>query len=473
VWRGEWGGVHSLAVVNDGVTAALERRGLRVERALRAQNAHDIAAPGVAQQWPPRFEPPSAGPFVLYQPWEYGRVPARWVADIRELVDEVWVPSEATRRAYVDSGVSPDLVHVVPNGVDLDRFTPQGSRWPLPAAGTTFLFVGGTIPRKGVDVLLEAYRRAFGAGDDVLLVVKSFGAAGVYRGQTADGLLEELAADPSAPPLLVLADDVAAGELPALYRAADVLVQPYRGEGFCLPALEALACGVPVAVTAGGPTDEFVTDGCGWRIPSVAVTFPADAIASPHELAGDGVLLEPDVDALAHVLADAARPERRAAKARAARPQAERFAWERAAAAASARLDELRELTPVRHLPPADVAGRRRTLLACLADWDDRATWAPALGAYTAAFSPNDDVTLVLPATDPERAEALVVAELAERGIDPRSIPDVAIAATAGLGATSLELTADAVIACGPRRPTRARRVLECDAESVASAIAI
>ncbi len=45
-------------------------------------------------------------------------------------------------------------------------------------------------------------------------------------------------------------------------------MQPYRGEGFCLPALEAMACGIPVIVPEGGPTDDFVDDTVGWRVPA-------------------------------------------------------------------------------------------------------------------------------------------------------------------------------------------------------------
>ena len=56
----------------------------------------------------------------------------------------------------------------------------------------------------------------------------------------------------------------------ALYRSCDVLVHPYRGEGFAMPVLEAMASGLPVVVTAGGPTDEFCPDAAGWRIPQRA-----------------------------------------------------------------------------------------------------------------------------------------------------------------------------------------------------------
>src|SRR6185503_19278167 len=59
--------------------------------------------------------------------------------------------------------------------------------------------------------------------------------------------------------------------LPQLYYLADCYVTPYSGEGFNLPALEAAACGTPVICTAGGPTDDFVTDDFARRIDSQIV----------------------------------------------------------------------------------------------------------------------------------------------------------------------------------------------------------
>ena len=129
-------------------------------------------------------------------------------------------------------------------------------------------FVGKLIVSKGIDLLLEAYGRAFTSNDDVCLVLKSFGSRTFYRGQTADEAVRAFQAVPGSPELVLIDDDLAFDEIPALYRACDVLVQPYRGEGFCLPALEALACGLPVIVTDGGSTNDFVPAECGWRVPS-------------------------------------------------------------------------------------------------------------------------------------------------------------------------------------------------------------
>ena len=188
---------------------------------------------------------------------------------VRERVDRVWVPSAFVRDGYVAGGMPPGIVDVVPNGVDLERFAPDGGARDSRAragAACTFLFVGGTIWRKGIDVLLAAWARAFGPGDDVRLVVKDFGVDSSYKGQTAGDDVRALAARTDVAPVTYLTEDLPAAELPALYRAADVVVLPYRAEGFCLPALEAMACGVPVIHTAAGPTGEFCPPDAGWPL---------------------------------------------------------------------------------------------------------------------------------------------------------------------------------------------------------------
>jgi glycosyltransferase involved in cell wall biosynthesis len=449
--------------VNDGIAGALEVEGLAVERIAPRAAASPLPVVGVAQHWPPRFEAPSEGPFVLYQPWEVSRVPEAWLEPIRRRVDEVWTPSAAARQAYVDSGVAPELVHVMPNGVDLDRFAPGGAALELPTRkGTVFLFVGGRIHRKGIDLLFEAFSRAFTAVDDVCLAVKSFGAKTLYH-DTADLLVERFRARPDSPELVLLDDELPFDAIPALYRAAHVLVQPYRGEGFCLPALEALACGVPPIVTAGGPTDDFVTDLCGWRVASRPCPLPEGALPPDYALAGDGMLLEPELDELVAALREAADPAVRAAKAARARAHAEPFSWEAAGRVAARRLEALAGREPIRHAIPAAVPNRRRLLFAVLPDWERPETWAPPLVAYARAFAPGDEATLALPTPDEAAAVDLVTAELEAAGVDLSTLPDVALATAESGDTLGLELAADAVICAAGPRPTRARRVLASD----------
>ena len=133
---------------------------------------------------------------------------------------------------YIASGVEPERVAVIPNGVDLGTFRPQGPALELPHddGGMRFLFVGGLIWRKGPDVLLDAWREAFAGRDDVTLVVKDFGADSVYRGADR-GPIREYAASAELPRMQIIDDELSTDDLAALYRACDVLVHPYRGEG--------------------------------------------------------------------------------------------------------------------------------------------------------------------------------------------------------------------------------------------------
>jgi glycosyltransferase involved in cell wall biosynthesis len=218
--------------------------------------------------WPPDWTPPSHGAWVLIQPWEYGGLPDEWVEALAA-VDEVWCPSEYVRHCYISSGMPAERVRLVPNGVATDRFRPDGPRYPLASAkATKFLFVGGTIHRKGIDVLLQSYMDAFTDRDDVSLVIKSTGATTFYNATNQNDLIRELAARPGAPEIELIDAALAPDDVAALYRACDVLVHPYRGEGFALPVAEAMASALPVIVTGFGACLDFCDEHNAYLLPS-------------------------------------------------------------------------------------------------------------------------------------------------------------------------------------------------------------
>src|SRR5690606_26966799 len=126
-----------------------------------------------------------------------------------------------------------------------------------------------------------------------------------------------------------------------LYRACDAFVSPYRGEGFSLPTLEAMACSLPVIVTAGGATDDFVDEENGWLIPAEPRSLGSRI--DGHELTGEAFVLEPDVDALTELLHRAYDfPAEGAAKGRAGSLRARTlWTWHRATRKLLSRLDAL------------------------------------------------------------------------------------------------------------------------------------
>ena len=248
----------------------------------------------IRHKWPPDFAAPASGHWIMFQPWEFGRIPKAWVKPIQERVDEVWAYSFYVKQCYIDSGIDPDRVQVVPLGVDHDRFRPDAKPLKLDTDKTfRFLFVGGTIYRKGIDVLLKAYRRAYTKDDDVCLVLKGIGENTFYKGQSAGDLIRQMQDDLEAPEILYLTDELSDSDIAGLYTACDCLVHPYRGEGFGLPVAEAMACDLPVIVTRGGSTDDFCVE-------ETAYFVEADRrdIAFNEETAGQTWLFEPRVDSL-------------------------------------------------------------------------------------------------------------------------------------------------------------------------------
>jgi D-inositol-3-phosphate glycosyltransferase len=175
-------------------------------------------------------------------------------------VDRVVVNSQDQVRGLVRIGVPRAQLTVVPAGVDSVRFTPEGPAVERDPARPRILSVGKLVERKGYGDVIQALRYV----PDAEVVVVGGPPAG------------QLAADPGAKKLRALAErfhvsdrfrlvgSVPAGDMPAWYRSADIMVAaPWNDqyEQFDESALEAMACGVPVIGTSVGGLNETVVDG--------------------------------------------------------------------------------------------------------------------------------------------------------------------------------------------------------------------
>lgn len=406
LWDGSFFVHHSLALVNRELTLALLDTN-RFEVGIRhyesptfdpaaesrfAPLAARVAAhpsnPSVTvrHRWPADFTRPASGKLVLIQPWEFGSLPKSWVEGIAANVDEVWVPSHFVREEYLGSGVPGAKVVVVPNGVNTARFHTGVAACALPTTkGFKFLFVGGTIARKGIDVLLDAYVRAFTAADDVTLVIKDFGAKSFYAGQDASALIAAVKALPNAPEIVHLTEDLSEDGVASLYAACDALVHPYRGEGYGLPIAEAMACGKPTVVTNFGAALDFANASNSCLIPARKTILDQTHIGD-LELVDRAWWAEPDRDALAATLRHLVEnpDEARAIGARAAADIAANHTWQHAAAIAAERLERLANASTVHAAEPAgsyEAAKQEAIALARAANWLQAIEKIEGLGA--------------------------------------------------------------------------------------------
>jgi glycosyltransferase involved in cell wall biosynthesis len=267
------------AVLNYPVAHHRQRRRVRLEEIARE--------PGFESTWPD------------FDDWPAGH--EQRLDDEIGLADAILVGSTYAADSFVAEGVDRSKVRVVPYGVDLQTFRPGPASTPKP--GFQVIYAGQLTQRKGLAYLLRGYQQFARADSRLTLVGSTVG-------------------DPSAlAPFAHLFDHVPHQTRPALadrYRAADVFVFPTLIEGMPLVVLEAMACGLPVIVTANGPGD-IVRDGVeGFVIPERDEEAVADRL---HRLHSD--------------------PALRQAMGRAAAQRAKEFSWQAYATKAMAVLTDV------------------------------------------------------------------------------------------------------------------------------------
>jgi glycosyltransferase involved in cell wall biosynthesis len=222
--------------------------------------------------------------------WEETLLPQTMVQMLNDGFEAILAPTKFVTKSLIDSGVwrpvldvgyAPDLAAY--RKIGLERSTTPAQR-PF-----TFLHVSSCFPRKGADLLIAAYAKAFRQQDNVRLLIKTFPnphndvAAQVARLKSEDLGVSDIT---------VIEQDFDDDEMLALFRQADAMVLPTRGEGFNLPAAEAMAAGMPLIVTGyGGHVDFTTPDNCRF----LAFHF---ARSASHVADNGSLWVEPDLDDL-------------------------------------------------------------------------------------------------------------------------------------------------------------------------------
>lgn len=257
----------------------------------------------ISQHYPVHVPPHPGDVAMALLFWEESLLPAATIDMLNANFRAVVAPTHFVQRALLESGLRVP-VRVIPPALRLEPFLAlrPGREAAAPAPVHRFLHVSSCFPRKGVDVLLAAWAAAFRAGDPVRLVIKGFPNPHNEIAALLRALRED---DPDIAPVELIDRDLDEAALLGLYADADAMVLPSRGEGYNLPAAEALAAGLRLIVTGAGGHMDFCADADG-PLPGVRLLRCRAVPSGSHVAVAGSTWLEPDRDDLVAALREAA-----------------------------------------------------------------------------------------------------------------------------------------------------------------------
>lgn len=261
----------------------------------------------IRHTYPPIWRWPSSNKtkVLFIQPWEYSKIPFEWQYKWENFADGVITPSMWTGDKYLEAGLNPERLFVIPNGYDEKIYNkiPEESKFFDPKK-FTFLFVGNHQKRKGLDILLDVWKDAFVRADNVQLFIKD--TPQIYGQNNLLSQILRLQYHIDCGKIIYNSDLLSEKEMANIYKNTKVVVHPYRGEGYGMHVQEAVACGAYPIITDQGPTEEFIPREIGARIqtrmnhiditsPDLFALKPGDSVTG---MGGHSWILEPDLENL-------------------------------------------------------------------------------------------------------------------------------------------------------------------------------
>jgi len=196
---------------------------------------------------------------IAYNVWETTRQPEQFFESLKKF-DQIWVPSEWQRKCTIEQGISPDKIKVVPEGVDTETFKPKNRMISYPTGRPfKFLLIGRWDYRKCTKEIIETFTKTFSEDENVELILSADNPFPTDGMNSTEERLERYGITHSS---IKVVHHLSKTDYVDMLKSGDVFLSCARGEGWNLPLIEAMSCGVPSIYSNWGAQLEFA-DGCG------------------------------------------------------------------------------------------------------------------------------------------------------------------------------------------------------------------
>tara|TARA_A100001015_G_scaffold254721_1_gene295735 strand:+ start:2722 stop:3888 length:1167 start_codon:yes stop_codon:yes gene_type:complete len=211
---------------------------------------------------------------IFIQPWEFTKAPFEWQYKFETFADSLIVPSNFCATTFKQGGIDPKKLFVVPNGYDPNVFNREiapCTDFGIDPDRFNFVYVGNSQWRKGLDILLGIWHKVFKKYDKATLIIKDnpaiYGTNNIINGVIKSQFHTECGE------IIYLDENLSQEQMASIFKASKVVVHPYRAEGFGMHVQEAMACGAFPIVSGNGPTDDFIPDDIGIKLPTLSKAF--------------------------------------------------------------------------------------------------------------------------------------------------------------------------------------------------------
>lgn len=180
-----------------------------------------------------------------------------WAKNIN-MMDEMWVPSEYVKNSCIRSGVKTPI-KIAPHCLDLSEYElkPQSAQIEELRTSFNFVFIGEFSERKNIKALIRAFHAEFHPKENVNLYIKSSGVDVPKLEEYCENIKRGLKLRNHYKKDLIISGRIRKQDYVSILSQCHSFVMPSRGEGFCIPALEAMCMGIPCLSTAGIAVEEF------------------------------------------------------------------------------------------------------------------------------------------------------------------------------------------------------------------------